>query len=118
MRISDWSSDVCSAGLDDALDVARRGHRGDELADDRARDRRVAVGEMESIRTAGRTVAGGGVPHHLGIRAIEPHAVESRQPDTPAIERGLGIDADARSEERRVGKEWVSTFRSRWAPDH
>src|SRR3546814_2284791 len=86
MRISDWSSDVCSAGLDDALDVARRGHRGDELADDRARDRRVAVGEMESIRTAGRTVAGGGVPHHLGIRAIEPHAVESRQPDTPRSE--------------------------------
>src|SRR3546814_14832651 len=23
-----------------------------------------------------------------------------------------------RSEERRVGKEWVSTWRSRWAPDH
>src|SRR3546814_14904042 len=23
-----------------------------------------------------------------------------------------------RSEERRVGKEWVSTCRSRWAPDH
>src|SRR3546814_18143352 len=24
----------------------------------------------------------------------------------------------SRSEERRVGKEWVSTWRSRWAPDH
>src|SRR3546814_15067104 len=24
----------------------------------------------------------------------------------------------SRSEERRVGKEWVSTCRSRWAPDH
>src|SRR3546814_20448163 len=24
----------------------------------------------------------------------------------------------ARSEERRVGKEWVSTCRSRWSPDH
>src|SRR3546814_12190254 len=24
----------------------------------------------------------------------------------------------ARSEERRVGNEWVSTCRSRWAPDH
>src|SRR3546814_11879175 len=23
-----------------------------------------------------------------------------------------------RSEERRVGKEWVSTFRSRWSPEH
>src|SRR3546814_15535355 len=26
--------------------------------------------------------------------------------------------ADDRSEERRVGKEWVSTCRSRWSPDH
>src|SRR3546814_13018248 len=25
---------------------------------------------------------------------------------------------DARSEERRVGKEWVSTFKSRWSPAH
>src|SRR3546814_18289011 len=31
----------------------------------------------------------------------------------------LGIDFDAqRSEERRVGKECVSTCRSRWAPSH
>src|SRR3546814_17227767 len=30
------------------------------------------------------------------------------------VERG----ALSRSEERRVGKEWVSTCRSRWSPDH
>src|SRR3546814_13208827 len=43
-----------------------------------------------------------------------------------AVERGAGAsasiaDADfeaARSEERRVGKQWVSTFRSRWSPNH
>src|SRR3546814_9446831 len=28
------------------------------------------------------------------------------------------IDRDDRSEERRVGKECVSTCRSRWSPDH
>src|SRR3546814_14140422 len=28
-----------------------------------------------------------------------------------------GVIGDARSEERRVGKEWVSTCRSRWSPD-
>src|SRR3546814_20292862 len=28
------------------------------------------------------------------------------------------LPADARSEERRVGKECVSTCRSRWSPDH
>src|SRR3546814_11663937 len=27
-------------------------------------------------------------------------------------------DTAARSEERRVGKEWVSTCRYRWAPEH
>src|SRR3546814_14628246 len=28
------------------------------------------------------------------------------------------LDPPQRSEERRVGKEWVSTCRSRWSPDH
>src|SRR3546814_17425409 len=32
--------------------------------------------------------------------------------------RGLSGEAAARSEERRVGKECVSTFRSRWSPYH
>src|SRR3546814_3619540 len=35
---------------------------------------------------------------------------------SPALEQGL--DGVERSEERRVGKECVSTCRSRWSPDH
>src|SRR3546814_11691298 len=43
-----------------------------------------------------------------------------------SIERIVNAEAAAsgaprkpeRSEERRVGKEWVSTCRSRWSPDH
>src|SRR3546814_21176278 len=41
-----------------------------------------------------------------------------------AIDEGVrlakagGIDPTLRSEERRVGKEWVSTCRSRWSPYH
>src|SRR3546814_11427133 len=31
-------------------------------------------------------------------------------------ERVAGMDAPERSEERRVGKEWVRTCRSRWSP--
>src|SRR3546814_4322842 len=75
MRISDWSSDVCSSDLlriareDDDLD-ARNG--GAQLGDRRGEDRFVA--EVQ-----------------------------------PAV---------GRSEERRVGKECVSTCRSRWSPDH
>src|SRR3546814_18132849 len=34
------------------------------------------------------------------------------------VEPAPGVTApDARSEERRVGKEWVSTCKSRWVPD-
>src|SRR3546814_14393583 len=36
--------------------------------------------------------------------------------DTPKL--GPPLPGDLRSEERRVGKECVSTCRSRWAPDH
>src|SRR3546814_11557799 len=36
----------------------------------------------------------------------------------PFIMRGLDALNYARSEERRVGKECVSTCRSRWSPDH
>src|SRR3546814_1522236 len=32
--------------------------------------------------------------------------------------RGVGLQGNARSEERRVGKECVSTCRSRWSPYH
>src|SRR3546814_15558474 len=35
------------------------------------------------------------------------------------LAEGMALrDAVSRSEERRVGKEWVSTSRSRWSPDH
>src|SRR3546814_17200038 len=38
---------------------------------------------------------------------------------TPVCTTELGYMAKLqRSEERRVGKEWVSTGRSRWSPDH
>src|SRR3546814_11055753 len=33
-------------------------------------------------------------------------------------DKAISIEASSRSEERRVGKECVSTCRSRWSPDH
>src|SRR3546814_19683298 len=41
--------------------------------------------------------------------------------DTVAVEAWAGLEekiADRRTEERRVGKECVSTFRFRWSPSH
>src|SRR3546814_13492026 len=69
MRISDWSSDVCSSDLTSFL-----------------------------VRAQGLTL--GDASKFTGI--------------TIGIFAGLGT----RSEERRVGKECVSTCRSRWSPYH
>src|SRR3546814_6673419 len=67
MRISDWSSDVCSSDL------------------------------LQEHRTKGT-----GPRYRRPCRRIRYHI----------------DDLDARSEERRVGRECVSTCRSRWSPYH
>src|SRR3546814_2942770 len=69
MRISDWSSDVCSSDL------------------------------LASLITA---------PQPRGMFGTRPQG------------QGLlgSLLSEARSEERRVGKECVSTCRSRWSPYH
>src|SRR3546814_1647492 len=82
MRISDWSSDVCSS------DLGSTGGGG-----------------------SGGPGNGGGKGKPLGIDTG----------DSPADwGRAIGKDAAGRdrSEERRVGKECVSTCRSRWSPYH
>src|SRR3546814_14793796 len=100
MRISDWSSDVCSSDLRDQRHAARasrdrlgvRQPQGGERGRP-ARRRRIEVG-----LAAGRDRSGG-----AGRMGFPPF------PD-PAQGR--------RSEERRVGKECVSTCRSRWSTYH
>src|SRR3546814_1817486 len=79
MRISDWSSDVCSSDL-----------------------RMGATSEGAGCTLAARLKPGFG-PRRLGSA-------------TSAV--GATGAAAARSEERRVGKECVSTCRSRWSPYH
>src|SRR3546814_21161437 len=112
MRISDWSSDVCSSDL---ADVA-----GQEIA---------VVGYRAPCR-------GGIVPiafeiAHRSDRDLAAHALRHRPPG--AVENreidqwgggapgriGLGeIIVAPRSEESRVGKECVNTCRTRWSPSH
>src|SRR3546814_4884501 len=78
MRISDWSSDVCSSDL-----------RDDGLLPLPCRWHTVAVGERDEKSVL-----------LLWLRC------------------GRRADRLGRSEERRVGKECVSTCRSRWSPYH
>src|SRR3546814_14349094 len=87
MRISDWSSDVCSSDLREAIAAMI-----DEIAIGRALD-------MAETREAAVE------------RVAEPL-------DDIAGEREEQPFGRKRSEERRVGKECVSTCRSRWSPYH
>src|SRR3546814_3755348 len=85
LRISDWSSDVCSS------DLARRALRTGRVVPRGARRR---VGPRRAcVRRA-------------AVLAAEPGRLVECVPGGP------------RSEERRVGKECVSTCRSRWSPYH
>src|SRR3546814_17174992 len=92
MRISDWSSDVCSSDL-------KGGQSG--LSDGPLNDRMVAT-------------APAGSPY-----IIMPEANHHIMIDQPiALVAVLKTLFATRSEERRVGKECVSTCRSRWSPYH
>src|SRR3546814_1435468 len=91
MRISDWSSDVCSSDL---ITVA-----------------------------AGVAIAIPAVAH--GVARINRLAVDQNQRVFGAHAADVDLAAVAarpagavRSEERRVGKECVSTCSSRWSPYH
>src|SRR3546814_11783876 len=121
MRISDWSSDVCSSDLLSSLVaeqlVVAEGQRGFRVASISAADlldltdARVLL-EREAVR-----------------RAIERADASSRAQIMSAFHRLDRVEAGLhdqhritgewdRSEERRVGKECVSTCRSRWSPYH
>src|SRR3546814_20778523 len=91
MRISDWSSDVCSS------DLQRAGLAHITTGDDRDVVAGVAVAVVAD--TERRSATGTPVVVVCGQRGV------------------LGGQV-ARSEERRVGKECVSTCRYRWSPYH
>src|SRR3546814_2263283 len=99
MRISDWSSDVCSSDLQAHFlrSVLRLGP-GARLAVFNGRD-----GEwLAEIDALGKG--------WCSLALIEQRRAAAPEPDLWLV--------FARSEERRVGKECVSTCRSRWSPDH
>src|SRR3546814_1278175 len=81
MRISDWSSDVCSSDLQGLISQ-------DQL--------RIALMEQEQ--------------NNIPLGLIQDGFIGE--------ERRLEWVDGLRSEERRVGKECVSTCRSRWSPYH
>src|SRR3546814_16963515 len=84
MRISDWSSDVCSSDLQTTF-----------------------VHEFSKPLPGGVTCS---FDLRDDLKSLSGYAIVGQ--------RHFTVDSGGRSEERRGGKECVSTCRFRWSPDH
>src|SRR3546814_20641110 len=100
MRISDWSSDVCSSDLPVGVPLIKRiaAVVGDDVC---AVDGTIIINGEIVARQLEADRAGRSLPRWRECRKLS------------GDELFLPM---ARSEERRVGKECVSTCRSRWSP--
>src|SRR3546814_14245150 len=109
MRISDWSSDVCSSDLAAADLVFADGPQTAAQLFDAARD-----GALKGFALPGTIT----LASRSRIEPLESRNVVAKLAGSDAA---LGAEhvvysAHLRSEERRVGKECVSTCRSRRSP--
>src|SRR3546814_19743675 len=123
MRISDWSSDVCSSDLRPVGAVAQGG------VQHRAALRHVDLLAAEHGLACALDIGGARQGQQLVqrlrqdevLRIIEQQVVEPQRETLEAL-RVFGEEvaqaACLRSEERRVGKGCVSTCRSRWSAYH
>src|SRR3546814_13022839 len=110
MRISDWSSDVCSSDLDSDIDPAGFDH----YAFYEPRQQRI---EMHLVSRAAQTVRIGRARHSFaaGESIHTENSCKYTLDGFRKLARGAGFrPAGVRSEERRVGKECVRTCRARW----
>src|SRR3546814_12704504 len=96
MRISDWSSDVCSSDLDfPPLHQDPAINRGPEHQMCQAQQADIAILVIEPVHQ-----------HRSAEKGTQNGQRGPANPPSPAL----------RSEERRGGKECVSTCRYRWSP--
>src|SRR3546814_11266938 len=98
MRISDWSSDVCSSDLNGRVIASTTGEMSFTAVPDYDGDD-MFIGTSDVLLTF--TQAG-----------------EDRAESSYEEQVRVSAQVHCRSEERRVGKECVSTCRSRWSPYH
>src|SRR3546814_20955915 len=99
MRISDWSSDVCSSDLERLYTNARFAKDRDDPGE--------RVGSLAHYPWAGDPRPD-----------CQPEIVLTCCRFSPSRTAPPGHAGAGRSEERRVGKECVSTCSSRWSPHH
>src|SRR3546814_13456169 len=134
MRISDWSSDVCSSDLVAIVDFALLDKVGDHARIQEALEQDGRPEPLGALFEIGEATGPEIEEPAPGKRRQDRHERPVHQRDPGGCnhqardgEQGVAdpVRADAarksdrdRSEERRVGKECVSTCRYRWAPDH
>src|SRR3546814_3408984 len=96
MRISDWSSDVCSSDLVLGgiwmMVLSSRSGSIDSVSDDVQRTGKIQTTDLGPDERAAQLRLGAVLQSEEGVLRV-------------------------RSEERRVGKECVGSCRSRWSPD-
>src|SRR3546814_13258309 len=102
MRISDWSSDVCSSDLLGPAEGVMT-----ELLAGTGKHLTLVEGSGAFCEDLQRRFPQANVVHSL---------IAEFRPNTAFDNIILGHVLENRSEERRVGKEWVSQCRSRWSP--
>src|SRR3546814_14726672 len=124
MRISDWSSDVCSSDLKAITALYAFCREVDDVVDE-CTDPSVARMKLAWWRSQIESMYAGKAEHPV-TQALEPHvhAYDLSADRLYAIVEGMEMDLDqdryadwarlrTRAEERRVGKECVSTCRYR-----
>src|SRR3546814_11804545 len=100
MRISDWSSDVCSSDLQQETPMIIVN----------------CTQFLEHVKIG--TVFWYLCSHDDEYTLHGPHIVEKFSEPSQSAPMWRVLTWLVRSEERRVGKECVSTCRSRWSPDY
>src|SRR3546814_11426977 len=109
MRISDWSSDVCSSDLFHC-DVADGAEGMPDIILPRKAVAALAQLLDEEGGTVGIAVSTTKFRFDVGKTVLTGKLIDGKFPDYARV--------IPRSEGRRVGKECVSTCRSRWSPYH
>src|SRR3546814_19075113 len=104
MRISDWSSDVCSS------DLINRSYDSQAFLEQLRTAGHLKLAKSHSRRNAPRLQS--------SVPAPRPRPFRRKTSVLLLAANILRLPLINRSEERRVGQECVSTCRSRWSPYH
>src|SRR3546814_13284821 len=114
MRISDWSSDVCSSDLmavAETIDERALNTRENMNVYQKTENQNLAINAAKAI---GCQVTNIGAADLIEARVHQLFACDASIPIPRTLTIVVCVFSPFRSEERRVGKECVRTFKFRW----